>query len=48
MLKSRAVPQSVAAIEKEVNQPKTSPVYITPKGDLMEVQRAREEAPCQS
>ncbi|MFX1598892.1 MAG: zinc ribbon domain-containing protein, partial [Promethearchaeota archaeon] len=48
MLKSRAVPQSVAATEREVNQPQTSPVFNTPKGDLSTIQRAREEAPCES
>ena len=48
MLKSRAVPQSVTAIEREVNQPQTSPVFNAPKGDLSAIQRAREEAPCES
>ncbi|MFX0068369.1 MAG: RNA-guided endonuclease TnpB family protein [Candidatus Hodarchaeota archaeon] len=48
MLKSRAVQQYVAAIQREVNQPQTSPVYVTPKGDLLPIQRAREEAPCES
>ena len=48
MLKSRAAPQSVTAIEREVNQPQTSPVFTAPKGDLSAIQRAREEAPCES
>ncbi|MFX1362514.1 MAG: RNA-guided endonuclease InsQ/TnpB family protein [Promethearchaeota archaeon] len=48
MLKSRAVPQSVTEIKREVNQPQTSPVFTTPKGDLITGQRAREEAPCES
>jgi len=48
MLESRAVPQSVTAIQREVNQPQTSPVFTAPKGDLLAIQRAREEAPCES
>ncbi|MFX1597865.1 MAG: RNA-guided endonuclease TnpB family protein [Promethearchaeota archaeon] len=48
MLKSRAVQQYVAAIQREVNQPQTSPVFTAPKGDLLPIQRAREEAPCES
>ncbi|MFX0097729.1 MAG: RNA-guided endonuclease InsQ/TnpB family protein [Candidatus Hodarchaeota archaeon] len=48
MLKSRVVPQSVTEIKREVNQPQTSPVFTAPKGDLSSIQRAREEAPCES
>jgi len=48
MLKGRAVPQSVAATEREVNQPKTSPVPTAPKGDRVAIQSSREEALCES